>query len=262
MPLLRQARASHSLSAACRSLPKCRCNSSLATQPRHEPEHSDSAPVAGPSNANASSSSSSAQRKLAPSVSQETSVVEPFSRVQTYLATINASGIEPTRFDLDRYQPERPHVYSPKYAEVYNATLNTLMRSFTKEQLRKFLVQELGTSRHCSTSRKKADYAESIMEQLWKWPKLADVEQAKRDKTEVVTNELPVTVSQLFLILGKDGMDLKRMSQDFDVHISLKRRGKLLALRAEGTRSGVRELFEHIAVIGRVRSIIMFSARS
>ncbi|KAI1793876.1 hypothetical protein LXA43DRAFT_998751 [Ganoderma leucocontextum] len=247
VPLLRQARASHSLSAACRALSRCRCNSSLASQPRHDSESSDSPPVAGPSNSHASSTSSSAQRKLGPATPQDSEVVEPFSRVQSYLASINAAGIEPTLSDLDRYRPECPPVQSLKYAEVYNATLNTLIRSFTKEQLRKFLVQVLGTSRHCSTNRKKADYAESILEQKWKWPKLADVEQAKRDKIEVVTKELPVSVSQLFLILGKDGMDLKRMSQDYDVHISLKRLPKSLALRVEGTRSGVREISEHIA---------------
>ena len=186
VPLLRRARAPHSLSAACRFAPRCRCNSSLATKPRHETEHADSAPVAGPSNSDASSSSSSAQRKLAPAVSVETGIGEPFSRVQSYLASINASGIEPTLSDLDRYKPERPPIHSPKYPEVYKATLNTLVRSFTKEQLRKFLVQLLGMSRHCSTSRKKVEYAESLMEQHWKWPKLADVEQEKRDKTEIV----------------------------------------------------------------------------
>ncbi len=189
VPLLRQARASHSLSAACRGLSqRCRCISSLASQPRHDSEASESAPgpAAGPSNSNASSTSSSAQRKLGPTT-QDAEVLEPFSRVQSYLASINAEGIEPTRDDLNRYRPELPPIQSPKYAEVYTATLNTLIRSFTKEQLRKFLVHALGTSRHCSTNRKKVDYAESILEQLWKWPKLADVEQAKRDKVEIVT---------------------------------------------------------------------------
>lgn len=191
IPLLRQATASHSLSLASRALSRpCRSNSSLASQPnqpRHDPDASQSAPAAGPSTSTASSTSPLSQRKLGPTAPQDAQVLEPFSRVQFYLASINAEGIEPTRDDLDRYRPELPSTQSPKYAEVYTATLNTLIRSFTKEQLRKFLVHALGTSRHCSTNRKKADYAESILEQLWKWPKLADVEQAKRDKVEIVT---------------------------------------------------------------------------
>ena len=187
VPLLRQARASHSFSAAHRTLSRCRCNSSLPRQPRHASDSSDSTPAAAPSTSNASSTSSNAQRKLGPTTPQDTELLEPFSRVQSYLASINAEGIEPTKDDLERYRPEPPPAQSPKYAEVYTTTLNTLIRSFTKEQLRKFLVQELGMSRHCSTNRKKADYAESILEQMWKWPKLADVEQAKRDKVEIVT---------------------------------------------------------------------------
>lgn len=185
VPLLRQARAPHSLSAAHRTRSRCRCDFSLVPQPRHA---SHSTLAAGPSTSNSSGTSSSAQRKLGPTTPRDTELLEPFSRVQSYLASINAQGIEPTKDDLERYRLEPPPAQSPKYAEVYTTTLNTLIRSFTKEQLRKFLVQELGTSRHCSTNRKKADYAESILEQMWGWPKLADVEQAKRDKVEIVTN--------------------------------------------------------------------------
>ena len=57
-------------------------------------------------------------------------------------------------------------------------------------------------------------------------------------------------------------MDLKRMSQDFDVHISLNRHSKSLALQVEGARSGVRGLVEHIASISQVRSISARPPRS
>ena len=53
-------------------------------------------------------------------------------------------------------------------------------------------------------------------------------------------------------------MDLKRMSQDYDVHISLKRLPKSLALRVEGTRSGVREITEHIATMSQVYAVCLY----
>lgn len=44
------------------------------------------------------------------------------------------------------------------------------------------------------------------------------------------------------------------MSQDYDVHISM--RAKPLALRVEGTRSSVKELTEHILSLKLVRAIL------
>ncbi len=51
------------------------------------------------------------------------------------------------------------------------------------------------------------------------------------------------------------------MSQDYDVHISLKRLSKSLALRVEGTRSGVREITEHIASMSQVYAACSFHGR-
>ena len=56
-------------------------------------------------------------------------------------------------------------------------------------------------------------------------------------------------------------MDLKRMSQDYDVHISLKRLPKSLALRVEGTRSGVREIRDHITTMSRVCAACLYNDR-
>ncbi|KAI0715276.1 hypothetical protein C8Q76DRAFT_730142 [Earliella scabrosa] len=237
--LLRQTRLAQPLSVARCSVLRCRRYATAAVQPRHELEQQEPTPVAGPSRADASS----APRIQASHQAEESPTV--FSRVETYIANSNASGIPPTLEDLESCKPvERPPIHSPKYVKEYNEQVSSLCRAFTKEQLRKFLVEALGTSRHCATNRKKAEYAESILEQLWKWPTLSEIEKAKRERTEVITKMLPMKASDLFLILGRDGTDLLRMSQDYDVHISL--RQKPMALRVEGTRAAVRQLTEHV----------------
>ncbi|KAI0660400.1 hypothetical protein C8Q70DRAFT_975197 [Cubamyces menziesii] len=250
LPLLRQATIPQSLAAARRVALRCRCYSVAAVahaQSRQEPESHDATPVAGPSSRQqdvATASDTKSQPALT-GLNEDKEDVEPFSRVQSYLASINASGAEPTLEDLERCRPSKmPPPHSPRYVQAYTELIGTLCRSFTKEQLRKFLVQTLGTSRHCATSRKKAEYAESILEKLWSWPTLRELEKAKRDRTEVLTKVLPVTASELFLILGKDGSDLLRLSKEYDVHISLRR--KPMGLRVEGTRGSLRGLAEHI----------------
>ncbi|KAL7285149.1 hypothetical protein ACG7TL_000241 [Trametes sanguinea] len=241
--LLRQAAIPQSLAAARRAASRhsSRCLSAAVAhaQTRHEQDPKDTAPVPGPSSSqqdvdvadNSTSDLSSEARG-----SQERSP-EPFSRVQSYLASINATGAEPTLEDLEQCRPRvQPPPHSPEYIETYNELIQTLCRSFTKEQLRKFLLESLGASRHSATKRKKADYAESIIEQLWKWPTLKQLEKAKRDRTEIVS---------------KDGMDLLRLSEEYDVHISLQR--KPMALRVEGTRASLKELGERLWNIKKAR---------
>ncbi|KAI0673458.1 hypothetical protein C8Q78DRAFT_1076468 [Trametes maxima] len=252
LALLRRARPPRSLAGARRAASATRCYSAAATnvKTRDEPDLQDDAPVAGPSSRQLGGESveGSKSRPTLKGAHDASEPAEPFSRVQSYLARINATGLEPTLEDLERCRPRvQPPPNSQQYVEAYTELLNTLCRSFTKEQMRGFLVQTLGTSRHCGTHRKKAEYAESIIEQLWKWPTLKDLEKAKRDRTEVTTKVLPVTASELFLILGKDGQDLLRLSKDFDVHISLRRQP--MALRIEGTRGTLKELADHIVVL-------------
>ncbi|KAI0331950.1 hypothetical protein GY45DRAFT_1299916 [Cubamyces sp. BRFM 1775] len=249
-PLLRQATIPQSLAAARRIASRCRCYSAVAAahaQSRQEPESHDATPVAGPSSRqqDAVTANNTKSQPALTGLNDEKEDPEPFSRVQSYLASINASGAEPTLEDLEQCRPSKqPQPHSPRYVQAYTELIATLCRSFTKEQLRKFLVQTLGTSRHCATNRKKAEYAESILEKLWGWPTLKELEKAKRDRTEVLTKVLPVTASELFLILGKDGSDLLRLSKEYDVHISLRR--KPMGLRVEGTRGSLRGLAEHI----------------
>lgn len=292
-PLLRQARLSQSLAATRRAAYRTRYYSISAAhaQLRRDPEPGeDDAPIAGPSSPQQEASAADGVQSKPTLAGKHPSseFVEPFSRVQTYLASINASGLQPTLEDLERCRPSRrPSPHSPQYVETYNELLNTLSRSFTKEQLRQFLVQSLGTSRHCRTHRKKVEYAESIIEQMWQWPTLKDVEKAKRDRTEVVTKrELHTSVHVILPNLGRntssscyckriipdsrqrcvwqhsdfgtfvhvcpDGSDLLRLSKDYDVHISLRRNP--MALRVEGTQGALRDLTEHILTLKQVSS--------
>ena len=195
-PLLRPARLSLSLVLHRTAPPTRRFYAASAAQQRHDPSASHShagTDVPGPSTrtrVRTPSSSADAQASsLEPSSAANTDdALEPFSRVQNYLASINTAGIQPTLEDLERCRPaNRPSLQSPAYAPAYNEVIGTLCRSFTKTQLREFLTKTLGTSRHCATNRKKVDYAESILEQLWQWATLSDVEKAKRDSTEVTT---------------------------------------------------------------------------
>ncbi|OBZ79285.1 hypothetical protein A0H81_00882, partial [Grifola frondosa] len=167
------------------------------------------------------------------------------SRVETYLASINAAGLEPTMADLERCRPAKhPPPNSPKFTEEYHSLVGTLCRSFSKDQLRRFLEDANMDYHHCRSGRRKLEYAESIIEQLWQWPSLKEIERAKRDRTEVSKEAIPVTAPQLFLILGNEGADLLQMSMTYDVHISLRKNP--MAFKVEGLLVSLNELKAHL----------------
>lgn len=177
--------------------------------------------------------------------SQSRNPLEP-TRVDLYLASIHAAGLEPTLDDIERCRPKRhSSPESSKYAEEYNNLLDTLCRSFSKDQLRNFTELYNLDPMWTRSSRRKVEYAESIMEKQWNWPSLKEIERRRRDKTEVVIKTFSVNPSQLFLILGKDGADLLQLSMQYNVHISLA--SNPLALRVEGLRGTMKQLTEHLS---------------
>lgn len=177
--------------------------------------------------------------------SQSRNPLEP-TRVDLYLASIHAAGLEPSLDDIERCRPKRhSSPESSKYAEEYNNLLDTLCRSFSKEQLRKFTELYNLDPIWTRCSRRKVEYAESIIEKQWNWPSLKEIERRQRDRTEVVIKTFSVTPSQLFLILGKDGADLLQLSMQYNVHISLA--SNPLALRVEGLRGTMKQLTEHLS---------------
>ncbi|KZT05899.1 uncharacterized protein LAESUDRAFT_654686 [Laetiporus sulphureus 93-53] len=275
--ILQQVRLTHSVRFAAFAVPRRRCYSSLALK-THTPdvEQNVSEPVAGssyesltearryPNNldtrlgADAAESSerldggSKKSRQKGGKNSEETSEAswpnrlgpKP-SKVEEHLASLSMAGMEPTLCDLENCRPETtPTPDSPEYATRYNALVDLLCRSFSRKQLRGFLEERDPTNSFCSSKRRKVQYAESIIEFMWDWPSLKDIEREKRDRTEVSVQSFPVTASELFLLLGKDGADLLDMSFKYNVHIALA--PGPLSLRVEGLRDSLKTLAEEI----------------
>ncbi|EGN97497.1 hypothetical protein SERLA73DRAFT_75173 [Serpula lacrymans var. lacrymans S7.3] len=173
--------------------------------------------------------------------------LEP-TRVDKYLASIRAAGLEPTLDDIERCKPARrarPH--SPQYADDYHNLVDSLCRSFSKDQLRQFTLLYKLDPIWTRSKRRKVEYAESIIEKQWGWPSLKEIERQRRDRTEVTEKSFHVNPSQLFLILGQDGADLLQLSMQYNVHISLT--SDPLALRVEGLRGSLKQLSEHISLL-------------
>lgn len=115
----------------------------------------------------------------------KTSLARETESVELHLASLNASGTTPTLEDLERFRSARPPKPESKYyAKDYGSLVDKLCRSFSKDQLMFFVEEYSKTSPMARTGRRKTDYAEAIIEH-WGWPTLADIEKAKRDRTEV-----------------------------------------------------------------------------
>jgi hypothetical protein len=112
--------------------------------------------------------------------------LEP-TRVDRYLASIRAAGLEPTLEDVERCRPTK---HSPpesqQYADEYKTLMETLCRSFSKDQLRGFTELYKLDPIWTRSSRRKAEYAESIIEKAWEWPSLKEIERKRRDRTEII----------------------------------------------------------------------------
>lgn len=109
------------------------------------------------------------------------------TRLDRYLASIRATDLEPTLDDIERCKPEsfsRPD--SSRYAAEYTNLLETLCRSFSKDQLRRFTELYKLDPIWTRSSRRKTEYAESIIEKAWGWPSLKEIERKRRDTTEVL----------------------------------------------------------------------------
>lgn len=109
------------------------------------------------------------------------------TRLDRYLSSIRAADLEPTLDDIERCKPQsflRPD--SSRYAAEYTNLLETLCRSFSKDQLRRFTELYKLDSIWTRSSRRKTEYAESIIEKAWGWPSLKEIERKRRDTTEVL----------------------------------------------------------------------------
>ena len=69
-----------------------------------------------------------------------------------------------------------------QYSDEYNALLDKLCRSFSRQQLRAFTILYKLDLR---AIRAKIEYAEAIIEKQWGWPSLKEAQKRLRDRTEV-----------------------------------------------------------------------------
>lgn len=109
------------------------------------------------------------------------------TRLDRYLASIRAADLQPTLDDVERCKPESFSLPdSSRYATEYTNLLETLCRSFSKDQLRRFTELYKLDPIWTRSSRRKTEYAESIIEKAWGWPSLKEIERKRRDTTEVL----------------------------------------------------------------------------
>ncbi|KAH0838390.1 major facilitator superfamily domain-containing protein [Lanmaoa asiatica] len=147
-----------------------------------------------------------------------------------------------TSNDVNQRGFSRPD--SSRYAVEYTNLLETLCRSFSKDQLRRFTELYKLDPIWTRSSRRKTEYAESIIEKAWSWPSLKEIERKRRDMTEVLVKWMSSPRSCIH-VSRKDGADLLQLSMQYNVHISLT--SNPLALRVEGLRGSLKALTEHIS---------------
>ncbi|KLO20256.1 hypothetical protein SCHPADRAFT_992338 [Schizopora paradoxa] len=168
------------------------------------------------------------------------------NKVDMYLASLRAGGIEPVLDDLESCRPsDRPSSDSKHYAAAYEELVDRLCRTFSKAQLRNFCIQYGIEGKLTGKKQRKDGYAEWIITKCWGWENLREVERRRRDKTEVVAKKFTLSPHELFLLLGKDGSDLLQLSIDFKVHIAVE--SNPLSVKVEGLRGSLKNIETLIA---------------
>ncbi|KAA1468144.1 hypothetical protein DENSPDRAFT_833354 [Dentipellis sp. KUC8613] len=176
------------------------------------------------------------------------SLLSESSKAEAYLESLELTGQKPLLSDLEGLRPPlQPSAAGPKYAEAYYGLVDSICRSFTSSQLRQFTQDYQLAHKYSAAHRTKKQYAKAIVTQQWQWPSPEELERARKEQVEVATQSFPVTSSQLFVIIGKDGGDLLELSKKHNVHISLA--SKPLALRVQGAKSALKALSQEIVDI-------------
>ncbi|KAF8349973.1 hypothetical protein F5887DRAFT_1223050 [Amanita rubescens] len=164
------------------------------------------------------------------------------NKLQEYLNHIESSSKEPTAEDIERHKP--PSHAPPgtnRYETEYENLVECLSRSFTVKQLQ-YAHSEIFNLALPDRHRKR-DLAISIIERQWKWPSLLDSMKWK-ERTEITTQTFPLETREAFLLLGKDGSNLHRLSRKFNVRTSFV--SDPLSLAVKGVRESVERLARYI----------------
>ncbi|KAJ7487709.1 hypothetical protein B0H11DRAFT_1107355 [Mycena galericulata] len=163
-----------------------------------------------------------------------------WTSVQEHLEQISETNGQLVLADIERCQPPshaRPG--TPTYEAQYNELRDKLTKSFNLKQLRKFLkLYEIAPLK-----KTKDECAVVIMEDQWNWPSLSAIRERERE-SEIDVETFPLTPSQAFIILGKDGEDSRALATKY--HIRMTYLANPLSLRVEGMVGSLKKFSQHI----------------
>lgn len=133
-------------------------------------------------------------KRRAPKTSTKTLIASPEldsrsllqeTKLDEYLQHIASTSHEVTLEDIERYKPIKfpSGSSSVDYEQQYNSLLESLVHSFSFDQLRRFLdLYHLDPP----AKRNKWHLAAAIIEHQWKWPSLTKAKKIYKDRTEIV----------------------------------------------------------------------------
>ncbi|PPQ85889.1 hypothetical protein CVT25_015831 [Psilocybe cyanescens] len=120
--------------------------------------------------------------------------------------------------DVEALKPEK--IADPKsldYEIEYKKVLDSLMKAFTWPQLRQYLES---TNSSPPSKGYKLATAEYIVEEKWGWTPLKQVLQDRVDWTEISEQHFSLDPGYSFLLVGKDGTELLKLSKRYNVQMS------------------------------------------
>ncbi|KAH7107131.1 hypothetical protein BKA62DRAFT_825685 [Auriculariales sp. MPI-PUGE-AT-0066] len=182
--------------------------------------------------------------KSPPMVQDPDIVPEPRQpgRSEAFVELLKASVQEPTLHEVERLRPEeQPDLNSAEYTVAFNEVVDSICKRFSKNQIRK-MTEEVAQGALKRIPSTKIAWAQLIVTLKWGWrdPKEIASEQAERMKVHATIYK--VAPNELFLLLGRDGTNLLRLSLDLQVRISVEPGPDSLSLRVEGLRQAVNNM--------------------
>ncbi|KAF8313815.1 hypothetical protein DL93DRAFT_2156006 [Clavulina sp. PMI_390] len=168
---------------------------------------------------------------------------------ELYLESIMAGSGEPTLHDLSAFRPARltqETIESASYRSTYDAAISGMNRSFSRDQLVNLANEMIPNS--VSHRMKKNAVMDYIMGKCWKLPHPTQVQKELRERTEIKKRVFPVSSAQLFSLLGQDGHLFKSLAATHHATLFVESNPSL-AIRAEATRSNLKEFEEHMRAL-------------
>ncbi|EJD52171.1 hypothetical protein AURDEDRAFT_149630 [Auricularia subglabra TFB-10046 SS5] len=187
-------------------------------------------------------------------------VLEP-SASETFLQSLAATPQDPTLSDLDRFKPRsQPALTSSEYGNAWNAVVDNLCRSFTLKQVRK-MAEEISDAQGVRIPATKIACARMIVEKTWGWRNPADIAKEQKQRTKLHARTYAIAPSELFLLLGRDGADLLRLSVELQVRVSVVPAADSMSIRVEGLLDALAKMEETLAETRKARYTLVPTLR-